>query len=200
MTSGARLHAHSFLEGHMHDIRWAARSLRKQPGFTLLALITLALGIGATTTAFTVLDTVLLRPLPYEASDRLVFIRERTAEGRLLPPSYPNFDDWRQQARSFTGVASTSFAPSATVSAGTEPVRATTVGVSRGFFRILGVTPAVGREFTDAENAVGGTDAVMVSYAFWRDQMAQRTPLGSIHFGGTVVPVVGVLPAGFRFI
>jgi predicted permease len=147
-----------------------------------------------------VLDTVLLRPLPYEASDRLVFIRERTTEGRLLPPSYPNFADWREQARSFTGVASTSFAPSATVSAGNEPVRATTVGVSRGFFRILGVTPAVGREFTDAENALGGTDAVMVSYAFWRDQMGQRTPLGTIRFGGSVVPVVGVLPAGFRFI
>ena len=184
----------------MNDLRWAARSLRKQPAFTTLALITLALGVGATTTAFTVLDTVLLRPLPYEASDRLVFIRERTAEGRLLPPSYPNFADWREQARSFAGVASTSFAPPATVSVGNEPVRATTVGVSRQFFRVLGVRPTVGREFTDAENAVGGTDAVMVSHTFWRDQMGRRIPLGTIRFGGSVVPVVGVLPAGFRFI
>ena len=68
----------------MHDLRWAVRSLRKQPGFTALALLTLALGVGATTTAFTVLDTVLLRPLPYEASDRLVLMRERTVEGRVM--------------------------------------------------------------------------------------------------------------------
>src|SRR6478672_1911440 len=81
----------------MHDMRWATRSLRKQPGFTALALLTLALGVGATTTAFTVLDTVLLRPLPYERADRLVLIRERTVEGRLIAPSYPNFSDWRDQ-------------------------------------------------------------------------------------------------------
>ena len=184
----------------MHDLTWAARSLRKQPGFTALALITLALGVGATTTAFTVLDTVLLRPLPYAAADRLVFMSERTSEGVLRPPSYPNFADWREQARSFTGVVSTSFAPPATVSVGAEAVRATTMGVSRRFFTVLGVRPVVGREFTDAENAVGGGDGVMVSHAFWRDQMGQRTPLGTIRFGGTVVPVVGVLPAGFRFI
>src|SRR5688500_1140121 len=184
----------------MHDLHWAARSLRKQPGFTALGLITLALGVGATTTAFTVLDTVLLRPLPYEAADRLVLIRERTADGKVIPPSYPNFADWRDQARSFSGVASTSFAPPATVSVGTEPVRATTMGVSRQFFRILGVRPAVGRECTDTENAVGGGEGVMVSYAFWRDRMGQRMPVGAIRFGGTTVPVVGVLPAGFRFI
>ncbi|HUQ83222.1 MAG TPA: ABC transporter permease [Gemmatimonadaceae bacterium] len=189
-----------FPEGYVHDLRWAARSLRKQPGFTALALITLALGVGATTTAFTVLDTVLLRPLPYEGADRLVFMRERTAEGQLLPPSFPNFSDWRHQARSFSGVASTSFAPPATVVAGTGPVRATTMGVSRRFFAVLGVRPAVGREFTDAENASGGSDVVMVSHAFWRDQMGARRPLGTIRYGGTAVTVVGVLPPGIRFL
>jgi len=191
-----------FTEGYMHDLTWAARSLRKQPGFSTLALITLALGVGATTTAFTVLDTVLLRPLPYEEAGRLVFLRERTAEGQLRPPSYPNLSDWRDQAKSFSGVVSTAFAPPTTVSvgAGADPVRATTVGVSRQFFKVLGVRPLVGREFTDSENAVGGGEGVMVSYAFWRDQMGQRTPLGTIRFGGDVVPVIGVLPAGFRFI
>jgi putative ABC transport system permease protein len=184
----------------MNDFRWATRSLRKQPAFTMLALITLALGVGATTTAFTVLDTVLLRPLPYEGADHLVFIRERTSRGNLLPPSYPNFADWRAQAKSFTGVASTAFAPSVTVTVGTEPVRATTFGVSRGFFRVLGVPLAAGREFTDAENSEGGPNALVVSYAFWRDRMGSREPLGSVDFGGTSVPVVGVLPPGFRFI
>ena len=184
----------------MNDLHFASRSLRKQPGFTTLALLTLALGVGATTTAFTVLDTVLLRPLPYEASDRLVFIQERTAEGRLLSPSYPNFADWRDQARSFSGVASTSFAPPVTVFVGDEPVRARTVGVSRGFFRVLGAPPAIGREFTDAENAPGGSAALVVSHGFWRDQMGGRLPLGTVRFGGSLVPVVGVLPEGFRFI
>jgi putative ABC transport system permease protein len=186
----------------MHDLKWAARSLRRQPGFTALALLTLALGVGATTTAFTVLDTVLLRPLPYADADRLVFLRERTTDGKLLPPSYPNFSDWRDQAKSFTGVVSTSFAPPATVSVGSEPVRATTMGVSRQFFRVLGVRPVVGREFTDAENAVGGPEGagVMVSHAFWRDQMGSRTPLGAIRFGAESVPVIGVLPPGIRVI
>jgi putative ABC transport system permease protein len=191
---------HLFLEGYMHDLNWAARSLRKQPGFTALALITLALGVGATTTAFTVLDTVLLRPLPYERSERLVLIRERTSEGKLIPPSYPNFFDWRVQARSFSGVASESFAPYATVSVakGSEPVRVALMGVSRQFFKVLGVRLAAGREFTDAENTPGGPDAVIVSHEFWANQMGKRSPLGTLRSGDDEVPVVGVLPAGFR--
>jgi len=164
----------------MHDLRWAVRSLRKQPGFTALALLTLALGVGATTTAFTVLDTVLLRPLPYEAADRLVLVRERTAEGRLIPPSYPNFSDWRAQAKTFSGVVSESFAPDATVSVGNEPVRVTAIGVSRQFFKVLGVRLAVGREFSDAENTPGGPEAVVVSHEFWRTHMNSRDPLGTI--------------------
>jgi putative ABC transport system permease protein len=184
----------------MHDLRWAVRSLRKQPGFTALALLTLALGVGATTTAFTLLDTVLLRPLPYEGADRLVLLRERTVEGRLITPSYPNFADWRDQARSFSGVASESFAPDATVSVGNEPVRVAAIGVSRQFFKILGVRLAVGREFNNLENTPGGPDAVVVSHEFWQTHMAGRLPLGTILWGKTAVPVVGVLPRGFRFV
>ena len=191
---------HRFPEGRMHDLRWAVRSVRKQPGFTALAIFTLALGVGATTTAFTVLDTVLLRPLPYEASDRLVLMRERTVEGRLIAPSYPNFSDWRDQAKSFSGVASESYAPDATVSVGKEPVRVAAIGVSRRFFKILGVRLTVGREFNDAENKPGGPDAVVVSYEFWRAHMDGRLPLGTIQWGKTPVPVVGVLPRGFRFV
>ena len=184
----------------MHDLRWAVRSVRKQPGFTALAIFTLALGVGATTTAFTVLDTVLLRPLPYEASDRLVLMRERTVEGRLIAPSYPNFSDWRDQAKSFSGVASESYAPDATVSVGNEPVRVAAIGVSRRFFKILGVRLTVGREFNDAENKPGGPDAVVVSHEFWQAHMGGRLPLGTIQWGTTSVPVVGVLPRGFRFV
>ena len=184
----------------MNDLRWAARSLRKQPGFTALAVLTLALGVGATTAAFTVLDTVLLRPLPYAEPDRLVLLRERTADGKLIPPSYPNFDDWRSQSKSFSGVASEAFSTATTVSAapGAEPTRAPLMGVSRHFFATLGVRLAVGREFNDAENTPGGPDAVIVSHSFWQNQMGKRLPLGELHFGDEAVPVIGVLPSGFR--
>jgi putative ABC transport system permease protein len=180
----------------MHELRAAVRSLLKQSGFTALALVTLALGIGAATTAFTVLDTVLLRPLPYQNSDRLVFLQERSRKGNLGAPSFPNFADWRTQARSFTGIAAAAGSQPLTLKVGAEPVRVTMKGVSRGFFATLGVKPVVGREFTNDENREGGRNAAMVSFDFWQSQMGGRLPLGSID--GT--PVVGVLPAGFHFL
>lgn len=188
------------LEAPMHDLRWAFRALRKQPGFTALALLTLALGIGATTTAFTVLNTVLLRPLAYREPERLVLMLEKTVTGTVRPTSFPNFADWREQARSFAGVASEMFVWSETVTAGAEPARVTVMGVSRGFFAVLGVQPALGREFTGEENQPGGARAVMVSWTFWKSEMNGRAELGSIRFGGGNVPVVGVAPESFRFI
>ncbi len=184
----------------MNDATYALRSLRKQPGFTVLALVTLALGIGATTTAFAVLDTVLLRPLPYAHPDRLVLIRERTQKGALQVASFPNFVDWRDRARSFSGVASEQFPQALTVRVGSSVSRAVLVGVSRDFFKILGVPPIVGREFSADENRLGGPDVVMVSYDFWQTQMGGRRPLGMIGVGGKPVPVVGVAAPGFRFI
>ncbi|HXT17123.1 MAG TPA: ABC transporter permease [Gemmatimonadaceae bacterium] len=189
-------------EGSMQDFHWAIRSLRKNPAFTALALVTLVLGIGAATVAFTVLDTVLLRPLPYRDANRLVMIRERTDEQVLLPPSYPNFVSWRESARSFDGVASAMMPYSTTVwpsPSAPEPLRVPIMGVSRHFFATLGVTPEIGREFTDDENAVGGRWAAMVTHEFWQTNMGGRQPLGAIRLFGEIVPVVGVLPPGFRF-
>ena len=187
----------------MQDLRWALRSLRKNAGFTALALFTLSLGIGATTVSFTVLDTVLLRPLPYRDADRLVLIRERTDKQALLPPSYPNFVSWRAGAPSFDGIASAMSPFPQTVSATTtasDAVRVPAMGVSRRFFATLGVAPIIGREFTDAENTVGGPRVSMVSIWFWQSQMGTRQPLGLLHFGDAAVPVIGVLPPGFRFV
>jgi putative ABC transport system permease protein len=184
----------------MYDVRYALRSLRRQPGFTALALITLALGIGATTTAFAVLDTVLIRPLPYANPDRLVLLREKNRTGALQAASYPNFADWRNRARSFSGLASAQFPQAQTVTVGSKVSRVTTMGVSRGFFSVLGAPPVVGREFTADENREGGAPVVMVSYDFWQTQMGGRRPLGTIQLGGTPVPVVGVARAGFKFI
>ena len=190
------------MEGGMQDLQWALRSLRKSPGFTALAVLTLALGIGAATVAFTVLDTVLLKPLAYRDADRLVFLQERTPKLSLRPPSYPNFADWRDRARSFQSVISAMYPFSVTVTAGgpeSEPLRATALGVSRDFFATLGTRPVVGREFTAEENRVGGPDVAMVSYEFWQTQMGARNPLGSIRVGSTPATVVGVTPPGFQF-
>jgi putative ABC transport system permease protein len=184
----------------MHDARYAFRSLRRQPGFTALALVTLALGIGATTTAFAVLDTVLIRPLPYANPARLVLLRERNRTGALQAASYPNFADWRGRARSFSGIASAQFPQARTVTVGSNVSRVTTMGVSRGFFSVLGAPPAVGREFTADENREGGAPVVMVSYDFWQTQMSGRRPLGTIQLGGTPVSVVGVARAGFKLV
>ncbi|MDQ6886567.1 MAG: ABC transporter permease [Gemmatimonadota bacterium] len=187
----------------MQDLQWAFRSLRRSPGFAALAVGTLTLGIAAATVAFAVLDTVLLRPLPYREPDQLVLIRERTDKQALLAPSYPNFVSWRDGSRAFAGVVSTTFpAPNfvwpGSVESDALPV--TALGVSRHFFATLGVAPAVGREFTDDENAPGGPTVVMVSYEFWQSQMGARQPLGTIGLNsGERAPVVGVLAPTFQF-
>ena len=188
------------LEGIMQDFAWTLRTLRKHSSFTVLALLTLALGIGATTVAFTVLDTVLLRPLPFRESERLVLIQEVNDQQAALAASYLNFVDWREQARSFQGVGSIMFPWSVTASAGADPVRVPMAGVSTGFFAMLGVKPAVGREFTADENTLGGPPVVMVTHEFWRTVMGGRLPLGAVRIGHDVEQVVGVLPPGYRLL
>jgi predicted permease len=188
------------LEGSMTDLHWAFRSLRKHPGFTALALVTLALGIGVTTVAFSLLDTVLVRPLPLRDSERLVLIREVNDKGGDAAPSFPNFIDWRDQARGFDGIASAMHPYTTSVVVSGEPQRISTMGVSKGFFRILGAPPAVGREFTDEENSIGGPFAVMVTYEYWKTQLGGRLPLGDITYAGRSVPLVGVTPPGFKLL
>jgi putative ABC transport system permease protein len=189
-------------EDGMRDVRHAVRGLLRAPGFSALALITLALGIGATTVAFTLVDGVLLKPLPYADPERLVLIDEVRDDGRVLPPSFPNFVDWRSQARGFDGMASLMFPFGQSVRAYGEPLRVQVAGVSDGLFRLLGVRPILGREFSPDESRPETPMAVMVSYEFWRERLNAERDLGSISlaaFGGPV-PVVGVLPPDFRFL
>jgi predicted permease len=188
------------LEGGMQDIHYALRSLRKTPGFAGLALFTLALGIGVTTVAYSVLDTVLVRPLPFRQSERLVLIQEMNDKGSTMPPSFPDFVDWRDKAPGFDGIASEMFPFTTTVVVDGEPERIATMGVSRGFFQVLGAPPAVGREFTAQENSVGGPFAVMVTWEYWKTRLGGRMPLGTVEYGDRPVPIVGVAPPGFRLV
>jgi putative ABC transport system permease protein len=190
----------NLMEAGMQDLAYAARSLRKSRGFTTLAVATLALGIGVTTVAYSVLDTVLVRPLPYRDAGRLVLLQERTSAGKVMPPSFPNFADWRHDARGFDGIASAMFPFTSTVVVNGDPQRVSVLGVSRGFFRTLGAPLAAGREFADEENTAGGPFALMVTYEYWKSRLGGRMPLGTVTFNDKPTPIVGVAPPGFKLV
>jgi predicted permease len=180
----------------MRDIRFAFRTLSRAPFFTVIALLTLALGIGATTAIFTVVDGVLLRPLPYPESQRIVRLWEVSAKGGHMNFSDPDFEDMQAQTRSFTSLAKASDWGTVSVVAGNEAVRARSAAASKDFFRTLGVQPLRGRFFAPEEQREGGTPAVVVSYGFWRSALG-GAPINSgttLSFDGKVFTVVGVAP------
>lgn len=187
------------LEDTLRDLRYAGRSLAKNPVFSLVAVVTLALGIGANSAVFSVVNGVLLKPLSFEDPERLVVLEEATEQGNSLLVSHPNFVDWREQSRSFTGMLSVTFAMAQPVLGGAEPLVVPAVGVSREFFRVLGVKPAIGRAIAPEENQPGGPDVVMVSHRFWRSQLGANPNLAEVELelSGRNKTVVGVMPPDF---
>src|SRR5262245_10379118 len=182
------------------DLRYALRFLTRSPGYFAAAAATLALGIGANAAIFSVVHSVLLRPLPYPAAERIVGVAETDGTGHEMAFCDPNFRDMREQNRTLAGFAEhTSWV--ASVSGGSEPVRATRAAVSADFFAALGTQPTIGRAFTPEEQAVGGPAAVIVSDGFWKRQLSGEQDLSrlSLRFDGDLYRVVGVMPAGFRF-
>ena len=181
----------------MNDLRYALRSLLKRPGFTVVAIVTLALGIGAATAIFSVLEAVLLRPLPYPQQDRVVEVRELNENGRGMRFTEPNFFDLRERSRSFEALAQYSAAPSA-VAGGTEPVRTNVAGASAEFFRVLGVAPVIGRSF-DGETT--NRQVAVVSHGFWKRLLGARRELEgtSLRFANRSFAVIGVLPSDAAF-
>jgi predicted permease len=188
----------------MNDLRYALRQLTKRPGFTAVAVLTLALGIGANTAIFSVVNGVLLRPLPYEQPDRIVTLWEQlTEQGPAVHVSAPNFRDWKEQARSFGAMAlhsSPDFGRPGTVLGGREPTRVRVTSVSADFLRIFRVQPALGRAFA-ADDFRGGAYVVIVSHGFWRDQLGGKPDLTTltVDLGGRLRQVIGVLPPGFEY-
>ncbi len=188
------------LESFFSDLRYAARRLRNNWGFTILAVVTLALGIGATTAVFSVVNGVLLRPLPYPESGQIVSLAERTKSGGNMNLANPNFADIRDQGRSFDGVAFYQAEPT-TVLGGTEPVLAQAAFVSTDFFPVFRVSPSMGRAFTRDETEPGGTPTAVVSFGYWRNRLGGTTNFSdrNLTIEGTTYRVVGVMPAGFNF-
>jgi putative ABC transport system permease protein len=189
------------------DLRDALRGIRKSPGFATVSILLLALGIGANTTLFSIINAVLLRPLPYPESDRLVWVGETRAD---LPfssanpgaVSYQNFVDWRPQQTVFERIGAyqpTGGSPGAFLIGG-EPVRMEIQRMSADAFAALNVTPALGRVFNNDEDRPGGTPSVVLSYRTWREHFGGMPVIGQpVTMNGVTHTILGVMPPGFSF-
>src|SRR5712692_7605435 len=194
----------NFIDDFLRDLRYAIRSLRRSPGFATLTVLIMALGIGANTAVFSVVNAVLLKPLSYRDPDRIVtlsdFLRTGEAPTALSKQvSIPDFQDWHDQSSSFEAMAYYSSREEAMIANGaTEFARRTPV--SPEFFRVLGVEPIVGRPFTAEEMKRGSGGAAMISYAFWQSHFGgDPRVLGQIIRAPGPRPIAGVMPPGFRF-
>jgi predicted permease len=184
----------------LQDLRYGARSLAKNKAFTTVAVLTLALGIGATTAIFSVVYGVLLRPLPYRDPNRIVAVFEVNSQGGWSHLADPNFDDFRDQNRSFQAIAKyNSYVVS--VSGASQPTRTEVAHVSPDFLKIFGIQPIIGRDFSAEDAKKGAGPTVLVSYGYWRQNLRSPQELSQAHLkiDGAVYSVIGVLPAGFRF-
>jgi putative ABC transport system permease protein len=184
----------------IHDLRYALRQLAKTPGLALLAILTLALGVGANTAIFTVIESVLLRPLPYAHSDRLLYIGPAADKPGPGPTSWLNYRDLRAQSKLLSDVAGYSEDGSVIESQdGSRSVAAPRL--TTNMFSMLGAQPILGRTFTDAEGQAGGPQAVLLSEALWRGSFhADPQIVGKVlKIGGQSRAVVGVMPDSFRF-
>jgi putative ABC transport system permease protein len=188
------------MDSFWQDFNYGLRQLRKNPGTTAVMLFTLALAIGATTAIFSVVYGVLLRPLPYTDSSRIMAVFEVNSNGGWSRLADPNFDDFRDQNRSFQALAKYQD-NTASVSGTSQPTRTTVAGVSRDFLKVFGVQPILGRDFSPSDAKKGAGPTVLVSYGYWRQYLGSSPDLRQAHLkiDGAVFSVIGVLPAGFHF-
>ena len=189
-------------EALMQDLRYAVRALRRSPGFTLVAVVTLALGIGANTAIFSVVNGVLLRPLPYAAPDRLVRLYTSFGDTKRYSMSQPEFMDYKglthvfQNAAAFTGTALTLTSGCSGSGGACEPQRVRGITATRDLLPVLGITPLRGRNFEGDEGRAGREPVTMVTYDFWQRQFGgDPTLLGrSLTMNGVSRRVIGILP------
>jgi putative ABC transport system permease protein len=184
----------------MQDVRFGFRMLRKNPGFTAVSIMTLALGIGASSAIFSVVYGVLLRPLPYEKANQIVRLWEKSSTGHNMSASDPNFEDFRSQNSTLQGLAEFG-ASTQSISGPKDARRLTMASVSKDFFQVMRVQPIRGRTFLPEEQKLGAAPAALVSYAYWRDSLGMRDDLTGVRLraGEYMASVVGVLPPGFRY-
>lgn len=183
----------------MQDVRFAWRSLRRQPGFTTTVILTLGFGIGAATALFAVVRTALLAPLPYHPTDRIAMVWSAWRGFDRTWMSWDEYEAWSTEIRGIESIGL--FADgAANLTDSDQPERVRSAQVTANLFSVLGVAPVLGRTFTEAEDRPNGPAAAMVSYELWQRRYGADPALigRPIQIGGQAVPVVGVLPAGFR--
>jgi MacB-like periplasmic core domain len=184
------------------DVRYGLRQLRRSPGFTVVAIITLALGIGANTAIFNVVDAVVLEPLPFRDPGRLVTLWEANSPFGAVPGSLTDLDyvQWKAQNQVFEDIAALQ-GQTFNLTGANEPERLLGAAVTPNLFRLLGVAPVLGRAFLPQEEKAGQANVVLLSYGLWQRKFAaNRNIVGtSITLDGSSYAVVGVLPAGFDF-
>jgi putative ABC transport system permease protein len=193
---------HSILQ----DLQFALRQLRRSPGFALVAIATLALAIGVSTSVFSVIEATVVRPLPFHDPDRIVELQTRSPQGYGQPASWPMYQDWRHQNSTLSALAG--FLPSSAnlewtaqgaASSGAAPIRA--VYGTDNFFDVFEVKPILGRTFLPGEDQNGRNDVVVLSYELWQQSFAGRADIlgTTVKVDGIVNTVIGVMPAGFRY-
>jgi putative ABC transport system permease protein len=188
----------TFIETLFQDVRYGLRMLRKNPGFTLVAVLTLALGIGGNVVVFSLLEVVLLRPLPYSHPDRLFmfFPVETKSQRAMVSSSYPNFQDWHEQSHAFEAMAGY-HEESFNLTGTAEPERLDGLFTTPGLFALLGIPPLLGREFSPNDDP----HVVLLSYELWHRRFGGDAGIigKSIYFDGRAYTVLGVLPPQFHF-
>lgn len=188
------------MQNILQDVRYGLRMLLKSPGVTFVVVLALALGIGANTAIFSVVDAVLLRPLPYPESDKLVALNETSKTMDDISISYPNFTDWRNQNQVFEKIGVFNRASYNLTGVG-EPERIITAQASADLFAALRANPAIGRVYTNEEDKPGGTPVVVLSYGLWQRRFGGQASIlnQAITLNGKSYTVIGVMPEGFRY-
>jgi len=186
------------LESFFQDIRYGLRGLRRNPGFTAVAVLTLALGIGGTVVVFSLLEAVLLRPLPYSQPERLfrLLTVEAKSQSAMEASSYPDFRDWQRQSHTFEAMAAYEFL-SFNLTGTAEPERLEGLAITPGLFATLGIRPVLGREFAPDDDE----RVAVLSYELWQRRLGSDAGIigKSIHLEGRAYTVLGVLPPHVRF-
>ncbi len=189
-----------WLDNLMHDMRFALRQMARNPGFSVTAILMLALGIGISVAIFGFVDAALLEPLPYAHPSRLMSVSESSVESPGWPLSYLDYLDWQRLNKSFSSLDVYSGAGYLlSTSSGVEPVQA--ARVSGGFFQTLGVHPFLGRDFYPGENRPGGPNVTLLSYGTWLHRFGARPDIvgQTVDLDNSAYTVIGVLPRSFSF-
>jgi hypothetical protein len=185
------------METLVHDLRYAVRSLRRSPGFAAIGVLTLAVGIGASTAIFTAIQGVLLRPLPYPEPGRVVFIQEKRAvTGQPSSVSPLNYLDWKTQSHAFDAMAAVAFG-AATIATSDTAVSVRGLRVSAEYFDVFGLRPMLGRTFVAGDDAAGAPRVAILSHHLWSTRFGSDAAIigRSVRVDGEPFTIVGVMPA-----